>query len=186
MCTVTLLVRMNWQSALAKTFTSAILKMPFFIFNKSFQRPMLRQLRLMSGAESKPNVQRIRTRSIEKVTRILSSLIQTGSIARPFCSRQRGEVDGILVFGCLIFLQLFVWNSLRVIAGSWANTIAALNEDDGSSSFSEFEAFGEDWPRPLARIDYGAYHQKKRDAEALCIVGRSILSEQDYANLDCE
>lgn len=97
-----------------------------------------------------------------------------------------GEIDGLLIFGCLIFLQLFTWGSLRAIAQSWASSVMALEEDASNEPSEDLKVFGEIWSRPKPRIDYGAYHQKNRDAEALCIVGRSTLSETDFASLSCE
>ena len=97
-----------------------------------------------------------------------------------------GELDGLLVFGCLIFLQLFTWSSLHAIARSWAESVTALEEEGYAETSMEIKVFNELWPSPRPRIDYGAYHQKNRDAEALCIVGRSTLSETDYAGLSCE
>ena len=112
--------------------------------------------------------------------------IPTGSIGK-----QRGEVDWIVFVFFLASIQFWQLSLLQKAADSWSASYQAL-EDVSQKSFTndemnkEFKALGQDWPSPRSRIDYGANHQKERDAEALCIIGREKLLEEDFKKLRCE
>lgn len=100
--------------------------------------------------------------------------------------RQRGDIDAAVLFLFVIAIQIFNLSALTIMLRTWQSSLDSLSEADEAREIAEIQAFGESWPAPYPRIDYGAYYQKNRDAEAICIVGRASLSENDLGKLRCE
>ncbi len=82
-------------------------------------------------------------------------------------------------------MQVFTFRSLTLSARAWGQAFQSLHNELDLEDAEDFEAFGETWPAPVPRIDYGAYRQKNRDAEALCLIGRAKLSQKDFETLRC-
>ncbi len=89
----------------------------------------------------------------------------------------------VLVAGVQAWLFLAAAHGLRAWAEGYQNMEVARDDLDGQETF---HALGQEWAAPLPRVDYGAYYQKNRDAEALCIVARKTLSPADVATFRCD
>ncbi len=122
--------------------------------------------------------------AIAKQTAICPQFIPTGSIGK-----QRGEIDWIVVLGFVVVFEFWQLLILQKTANTWAKSYQLLESESQkpiSEESSEFEALGQSWKSPRPRIDYGANNQRKKDAEALCIIGREMLLEMDFKSLRCE
>jgi len=90
---------------------------------------------------------------------------------------------------CIASFQFWQFSLLQKTASAWATSYQALEDEMQKSvddEANEFTGFGKVWPSPRPRIDYGANNQKERDAEALCIIGREKLLDEDFKKLRCE
>ncbi len=117
-------------------------------------------------------------------TRTFPGSIPTGSI-----EKQRGEIDWIIILFFLAAYQVWQLSLFLQTAKAWQSSYQALEDEDSEEEGEkprEFEALGQLWKRPKARIDYGANNQKEQDAEALCIIGRERLLPEDFSTLRCE
>ncbi|RZA16767.1 MAG: hypothetical protein EOP10_23980 [Proteobacteria bacterium] len=102
---------------------------------------------------------------------------------------ETGDIDLILIFVLVVSLGILHWTVMERLAESWRSSYQALEDDLQNAQPSRnrvLTALGREWPAPLTRIDYGAYYQKDRDAEALCILGREYLSTNDLLSFRCE
>jgi hypothetical protein len=83
---------------------------------------------------------------------------------------ERGEVDAVLLLGASLMLGLYLITLLQQIADRSQEAYQAL--DDRSQELplevESFQAWGQDWLSLPPRIDYGAYHLREKDAEAIC------------------
>ncbi|MBC7662096.1 MAG: hypothetical protein H7249_20565 [Chitinophagaceae bacterium] len=102
---------------------------------------------------------------------------------------EAGDVDLILMFFLVASVQIVQFSVLHAMALAWQTSYQSLETELNQAQENPeptFRAFGLTLKTPLPRIDYGAYYQKNRDAEALCIIGRENLLPADFARFRCE
>lgn len=103
--------------------------------------------------------------------------------------KEKGEVDAWLLLCLVVVLQLLAWRILRNLAAVTEDAYGRLEEQSRQSESAaerKLEFFGETWDAPAPRIDYGAYYQRERDADALCYIVRCCLSEADAKLYRCD
>lgn len=116
--------------------------------------------------------------------RIWKSFIQTGLLGKPFENRTAGDIDAALMLLFVAAFQIFIGLSLHRIFRASQDSLQKLADIDEDLT-EEIEVFGAHFAPPLPRIDYGAYHQKNRDAEALCLVALKSSFESELIELHC-
>jgi len=103
---------------------------------------------------------------------------------------ESGEVDWIFMLIIIAFFQLWQLTLMQRAAEHWTEAYQGLEDSSQEpldiSGQKEFSAYGQDWPAPLPRIDYGAHYSKEKDAKAICLVGRAMLLEDDLQTFRCE
>lgn len=116
----------------------------------------------------------------------LSLFIPTGRFGKPFPNPIRGEIDAVLLLFFVVLFQLFIGVSLLRIAEAQRDSLQRLAESEEDPEIETLHVFGDLFPAPLPRVDYGAYHQKNRDAEALCLIVQKSSFESKNLKFDCD
>ncbi len=100
---------------------------------------------------------------------------------------EQGDVDLVLVLFLVLGFVFKVSDGHLKILLSWKKGAEELSRWEAAPiEEASLPLLGESVESPLPKIDYGAYRQRNRDAEALCIIVRENLSETESKRYTCE
>ena len=86
----------------------------------------------------------------------------------------------LLVLVFTLVLQLIFWQASQQFALAWGDAYQGLESYTDELNLEpppDIEAWGRSWSALPPRIDYGAFFERQRDAEALCYYRSFVDSE---------
>lgn len=96
---------------------------------------------------------------------------------------------GVLLLIAALSLNLALWQASLSVAQAWQDAYRGLEAREQSLRLEEpdqWPAWGQNWTELPPRIDFGAYSERDRDAEALCFFQNFVPSSEAGTSWRCD
>ena len=87
-------------------------------------------------------------------------------------NNERASVELALVLGLVLSLHLGLYLLSRSMSQTMQQAYSQLDPPNSAAidQLGDVQIFGQSWPAPPPRVDFGANNQHEKDAEALCYI----------------